>query len=486
MLPRTLCLLLLLISLVHGRDLDVISYNVRYDAKNDTRDRDWQARKKLVADFLKKGEIIGLQEGLAHQIDELNNALPNHTLYGVGRSDGKKSGEFTAIFFDNRQWKLDPTENGTFWLSDTPDKPGSTSWGNQITRICTWARLIDPNGVGIYVFNTHWDHKNQESRVQAAHQLITKLQQRRYIDEPVIVMGDLNASIENKAVKLLLESTDWRKRNHIVDHTPQVTTYNGWKPAIQEGLRIDHIFTSPFLPIEESKVLANGSKFPGSDHHPVISSITWDSNERKEFLDRHYIEETLLGKEHGGGKGFVVCWPAPATVRMVTGSDTHKAVLKSIIDELNSALTGTEMSYTISETAHKNELRVYFADSSELTALGKKENYDLPANVDGFAGLTWTTETKQIESASVFIASDKSEGKFLRHVVLEEVTQTLGLMGDTSVYPESVTYSRYEDQGHAPKLGQCDINALRLIYGHLQPADTALKTGISYARYWGK
>lgn len=374
MLPRTFFLLALLCSAVFGRDLEVISYNVRYDAKGDTNKRDWNTRKSLVSDFLKQGEIIGLQEALSHQIEELDKALPHHSVLGVGRHDGKKAGEFTPILFDTRQWNLDPKEQGTFWLSDTPSKAGSTSWGNQITRICTWARLIDNDGAGIYVFNTHWDHRSQESRVQAAHQLITKLQQRRYIDEPAIVMGDLNATVENKAVKLLLESTDWRKRHHLVDHTPQMSTFTEWKPELKQGLRIDHIFTSPFLPVTHSHVYANGEQFPGSDHHPVVTLITWDSGERKEFLDRHYIEETLLGKEHGGGKGFVVCWPGKATVRIIGGTAAHSAVLTSVVDELNSALAGTGMSYQISDTPQKNELRVYFADSSQLQKLAKKEN----------------------------------------------------------------------------------------------------------------
>ncbi|MFC4993449.1 endonuclease/exonuclease/phosphatase family protein [Rubritalea tangerina] len=484
MLPRFLILVLASLTLLQARELKVLTYNIRYDAKSDTGDRDWQHRKPVVAKLLTDYEIIGLQEALAHQITELKVSLKNYQVVGVGRQDGKSAGEHTPILFDSTKWRLDPDQHGTFWLSDTPNKPASTSWGNQIPRICTWARLIDPSGAAVYVYNTHWDHRSQDSREKAAHQLITKLQQRRYIDEPAIVMGDLNADTNNPAVKLLLDSTDWRKRNHLLDHANQGSTLTRWKPELAEGQRIDHIFCSPFLPVTHSAIIQNGDDFPGSDHHPVELIATWISQDRKELLDTHYIRETVLGKEHGGGEGFIVRWQKPAYVKLIGGSKKQREIATSVIQELNQALNGTFMRYTITEENHPNTLKVFIDHSSKLKELGKSENVDVHDNIDGFASITWTTQTKVIEHACVFIANDKASGDFLRHVMLEEITQTLGLMGDTSVFPESVTYSRYEDQGSANTLGDCDAKALRLIYGNLLPGDDALTTGIAYARHW--
>ena len=142
------------------------------------------------------------------------------------------------------------------------------------------------------------------------------------------------------------------------------------------------------------------------------------------------------------------------------------------------------MRYTISKKKRKNELRIYFAKSSKFPELGKKERVDIHDNVDGFAALTWNTASKVIEKAAVFIATEKSSGTFQRHIILEELTQTLGLMGDNSVYPESVTYSRGRDQGKAGTLGAMDIKALKLIYLHLKAGDGALQTGIQFSRYW--
>ena len=151
-------------------NLNVITYNIRYDARGDKGPRDWSARKDKVAAYLlaRKASIIGLQEVLRNQLQDLDKALPNHAHTGVGRDDGKTRGEYSPIFYDRRVWKLDPKEHGTFWMSDTPDVVASRSWGNTHNRICSWTRLIGidgpQKGIAVYIYNTHWDHVSQPSR----------------------------------------------------------------------------------------------------------------------------------------------------------------------------------------------------------------------------------------------------------------------------------------------------------------------------------
>ena len=82
---------------------------------------------------------------------------------GVGRNDGIRAGEYAAILYNKE--RIEPLESGTFWLSDTPGVPGSTSWSNTITRICTWARFSDlQTGKTFFLFNLHLDHRSQQSR----------------------------------------------------------------------------------------------------------------------------------------------------------------------------------------------------------------------------------------------------------------------------------------------------------------------------------
>ena len=103
----------------------------------------WANRRELVPAVIRdrRPDVVGLQEALDFQIRELLAALPRFASIGVGRVDGATRGEYSAILY--RTDRFEPDESGTFWFSDTPDVPGSTSWGNDIVRICTWVRLAD-------------------------------------------------------------------------------------------------------------------------------------------------------------------------------------------------------------------------------------------------------------------------------------------------------------------------------------------------------
>jgi endonuclease/exonuclease/phosphatase family metal-dependent hydrolase len=482
---KVLATILALCTIGLAREVSVVSYNIRYDAKSDTEQRDWSVRRSTLIDYLKNNkELIGLQEVQAHQLNEILKALPHHKSVGVGRADGKNKGEHCPILYDTRHWTVSQT--ATIWLSDTPLKAGTKSWGNKIPRICTWTRLVDKFGAGLYVFNSHWDHQSKKSREESARLLLREVAGRRYVDEPVIFLGDFNATSDTQELRTLLSASDLRARPLLVDHTSHPATFNHWQPELKAGMRIDHLFFSPFLPVSSSTVETVGNATPASDHHPIHAIFEWDSKLRREYMDLFYLRESVLGKEHGDGNGSIVCWDQPATVRAIGGNKENLKHLKSVIAELNDALEGTDMHYTLSDRPQKKELRVYFAPSSEFPKLGKKEGITIHDNVDGFAALTWNTASRIIDSATVFIATEKSSGQFQRHIILEEVTQTLGIMGDNTVYPESVTFSRGHDQGSAPTLGDVDKKALQLIYGHLKPGDDALQTGIQFSRFWGK
>src|SRR3712207_7586469 len=54
---------------------------------------------------------------------DLEERLPGYRWIGVGRMDGKDGGEFSPILY--RSTCLEPIDHGTFWLSETPEEPGS-------------------------------------------------------------------------------------------------------------------------------------------------------------------------------------------------------------------------------------------------------------------------------------------------------------------------------------------------------------------------
>ena len=119
-----------------------MSFNIRYGTARDG-DNAWGLRRDAVVEVIEAfgPALLGVQEALRFQLGELAAALPGYREIGVGRTDGIEAGEYAAIMVDGA--RLDVLEHGTFWFSDTPEVPGSTSWGNDIPRICTWAHLRD-------------------------------------------------------------------------------------------------------------------------------------------------------------------------------------------------------------------------------------------------------------------------------------------------------------------------------------------------------
>ena len=259
--------LVLSTGLASAESFNLVTYNIRYAASGDRGTQSWDARKATVVKYLKesKAEIFGLQEALNHQLAFVDEALPDFRFVGVGRDDGKKKGEYSPIFYDSKKWTPDAKEQGTFWLSDSPSVPGSKSWGNQIPRVCSWARFVQADGKALYVFNTHWDHQSQPSREKAAEFILERIAKRAHPDEPVVLMGDFNAMTNNPAIKALLNPKVLRDPGGEDQHL----SFNHWKPGLVAGLRIDHIFTTEGVTATKLEVESNGDPV-GADHHPVI------------------------------------------------------------------------------------------------------------------------------------------------------------------------------------------------------------------------
>jgi endonuclease/exonuclease/phosphatase family metal-dependent hydrolase len=176
---------------------------------------------------------VGLQEAYRDQVDEIRKALPGYDEAGVGRDDGKAAGEHATILFRSDRFRLEA--QGTFWFSDTPETPGSRSWGNTLPRICTWARLAEKSsGRTFTVFNLHLDHQSQPSRERSAALLLERLRGTRGAR---IVMGDFNAGESNPAVRALLDSreptlVDTFRAPERLRRTPEeraVSTFHGFK-----------------------------------------------------------------------------------------------------------------------------------------------------------------------------------------------------------------------------------------------------------------
>ena len=292
----TPCLFVLLVLLplvaIAADEISVMSFNIRYGTAEDG-ENSWKRRRILVLDAIRHHgpDLLGTQEALEFQVDFLGSSMSSYEFHGVGRDDGERAGEMCAIYYKKLFERLD---GGHFWLSETPEIPGSRSWDSACTRMVSWVKLLDKRGDGreLFFFNTHFDHHSQEARNESAKLLKRKIAEIAG-SAPVIVTGDFNAAPNRMGQDILtwelmrshsfplLDSFD----EYIRAENPQgpeweaAITYNGFQDP-PKGNRIDWILHSSSLrtiEVEISRRKPRG-RYP-SDHFPVTARLAYESDE---------------------------------------------------------------------------------------------------------------------------------------------------------------------------------------------------------------
>jgi endonuclease/exonuclease/phosphatase family metal-dependent hydrolase len=220
----------------------IMTFNIRYDNPADGEFA-WQKRIPLVKDLMlqERPDIIGFQEVLENQVDDLLFLLPGYSWSGVGRDDGKKKGEYAAVFYrSNRFEKLD---GSTFWLSETPEIPGSRSWNAACTRIVTWVKLKDKTSRQVlFVFNTHFDHASPAAREESAKLLLRDIRKIAG-SQTSFITGDFNDTVNSPAIRILTSGglEDTRILAGSAADGPGYT-FGGFPFHPQKGETIDFIF----------------------------------------------------------------------------------------------------------------------------------------------------------------------------------------------------------------------------------------------------
>ena len=264
-------------------EINVISYNIRYGNANDGK-RCWKNRRSLLIELLRThdSDLIGVQEALRFQLDEIRSELPDYGEIGAGRDDGKALGEYSALLYKTDRFKID--ESGTFWFSDTPDEAGSKSWGNRIPRVCSWALLVDKNTKnGIYHYNVHLDNWSQYSREKSIELLINNICKRTY-EYPVIITGDFNVFERNPVIRSLKGLIPVKSPGFVpfIDAYREIHpralggTYNFFR-GFRFGPRLDYIFVSQDLLVRDVEIIRTsfGGMYP-SDHFPIKALLKYE------------------------------------------------------------------------------------------------------------------------------------------------------------------------------------------------------------------
>lgn len=279
----TLMSAVILLSSVHATaaetSLRVMTFNLRYATAPDG-ENGWEHRKDLLLSTIRKfdPDLLGTQEALAVQTDFLSKQLEGYTLEGVGRDDGILRGEFSALLFKKSRFEL--ADSGTFWLSETPEVPGSKSWDSSLPRIATWAKLKDRNvrGREICFLNTHWDHRGNQARLESARLIHMWLAEHARKD-PVIVTGDFNVNESHAAFRRLVSETadgprllDVYREVHLQPDENEAT-FHGFSGE-RGRKRIDFILASPDLKAVKATIdtTHEGNRYP-SDHFPVTAVL---------------------------------------------------------------------------------------------------------------------------------------------------------------------------------------------------------------------
>jgi endonuclease/exonuclease/phosphatase family metal-dependent hydrolase len=252
--------------------LRTMTFNIRYGTASDGA-HSWPHRRAHVIDVIRDHapHVLGFQEALRGQLDELAPALPPHREIGVGRDDGRTAGEYSALYVDSVRFEV--ISAGTFWFSDTPAVAGSMTWGNRIPRICTWARLVDrATRDTLRVYNLHWDHESQPSRQKAAGQLLERLARDGSATDRVVVLGDFNADEGNPAYRAVVTDGRLALRDafRAVHRDARVVgTFNGFRGDSTGGM-IDHVLAGTGWRVLAAGIDRRkyGALWP-SDHFPV-------------------------------------------------------------------------------------------------------------------------------------------------------------------------------------------------------------------------
>lgn len=253
------------------------TFNIRMDTEEDSLNS-WKYRKDNVCKFIREKDldIVGMQEVLHHQLEDLKAGLPGYTAVGVGREDGKTKGEYAPILYKTD--KFDVLDSNTFWLSQYPDSVGFIGWDGACTRIATWAKLKDKSTGKVFMaVNTHFDHVGVEARMNGALLIINRIKEI-VGDQPAVLTGDFNVADDSEAYSTLTTNEFVLKDAHkAADKTsgPAYTFHDYDRLPRDRRQKIDFIFITPQI-------------------HVISSEIAQDPYTENSFLSDHNPQTALL------------------------------------------------------------------------------------------------------------------------------------------------------------------------------------------------
>lgn len=272
-MKRLLLLLIVIVWNANAQTYKAMTYNIRLDIESDGANR-WDNRKEILSGQVEfyEPDFLGVQEALPQQMTYLDSTLSNYKFIGTGRDDGKDKGEYSAIFYKNKKFRV--LEQSTFWLSPTPGVP-SKGWDAALNRICTYGLFENKDTKKkIWVFNTHFDHVGNVARAESAKLILQKIKELNKDNLPFIFMGDFNLEPDFNAIaEIKKELADTREiAKFVFGPSGTFNAFEFHKPVTK---RIDYIFIpKEEMDVKKYAVLSDSKdcRYP-SDHLPVYVEL---------------------------------------------------------------------------------------------------------------------------------------------------------------------------------------------------------------------
>ncbi|WP_241490798.1 endonuclease/exonuclease/phosphatase family protein [Sphingomonas sanguinis] len=257
--------------------LKVMTFNVRY--ASDEGAQRWAVRRPVLVELIRRAapDVIGTQELLQRQGDDIVAALPGYRWFGRDRRGGHAD-EHMGIFY--RTDRLTLIDQGDFWLSDTPEVVGSQSWGTDLPRLASWA-VFETKGAEPHRFlfvDTHLPHRDQdgEARDKAARLILSRLPDLAK-GLPLVLAGDMNARPDTAAYRTfagaLTDAWDSAKRRE----GPMLTFHDFTGTPDR---RIDYLFLRGFKADTVTTDTYHRDKVYPSDHFPIEATLRFEDETR--------------------------------------------------------------------------------------------------------------------------------------------------------------------------------------------------------------
>ena len=186
------------------------------------------------------------------------------------RGPFRMPGEFLPILY--RPDRLQPTAEGTVWISNTPAKAGTMLPMLFEPRAAHWARFQPLDGGPEFLFiNAHLGHAPWHYEASARILLEVLANERPTPDAPAFLVGDFNALPQAGVVRRLLAVFRDAREDAPAREGPDATFQWMLAPGMTP-LRLDHVlYTGPVRPVRARVLtprLPDGR--PVSDHDPIV------------------------------------------------------------------------------------------------------------------------------------------------------------------------------------------------------------------------